>query len=127
MKSSRTQFDVLGHSLEGQVLGLDLKASSPRKLHCPRLEGGTIFRVVKSLWSTRKIFWRTVFSRDRVKIFFKDLFFLKSTCTCVFGLWPWPRAFLSLASRGSVLGKAVLGLGFFLCPWPWLWPLALCP
>ena len=29
--------------------------------------------------------------------------------------WPWPRAFLSLASRGSVLGRAVvgLGLGFF--------------
>ena len=27
--------------------------------------------------------------------------------------WSWPRAFLSLASRGSVLGKAVLGLGFF--------------
>ena len=26
---------------------------------------------------------------------------------------PWPRAFLSLASRGSVLGKAVLGLEFF--------------
>ena len=31
---------------------------------------------------------------------------------------------LFLASRGSVLGKAVLGLGFFLCPWPW--PPALC-
>ena len=33
--------------------------------------------------------------------------------------WPWPRAFLSLALRGSVLGKPVLGLrlglGFFLC------------
>ena len=45
--------------------------------------------------------------------------------------WPWPRAFLSLASRGSVLEKAVLGLGlglaFFLCPWPWPWPRALCP
>ena len=42
-------------------------------------------------------------------------------------LCPWPRAFLSLASRGSVLGKAVLGLGlgFFWCPWPW--PRALCP
>ena len=26
-------------------------------------------------------------------------------------LWPWPRAFLSLASRGTVLEKAVLGLG----------------
>ena len=25
--------------------------------------------------------------------------------------WPWPRALLSLASRGSVLGRAVLGLG----------------
>ena len=30
---------------------------------------------------------------------------------------------VSLASRGSVLGKIVLGLGFFLCPWP----RALCP
>ena len=27
--------------------------------------------------------------------------------------WLWPRAFLSLALRGSVLGRAVLGLGFF--------------
>ena len=25
----------------------------------------------------------------------------------------WPQTFLSLASRGSVLGKVVLGLGFF--------------
>ena len=31
-------------------------------------------------------------------------------------LGPWPRAFLSLASRVSVLGKAVLGLGLgFFC------------
>ena len=30
---------------------------------------------------------------------------------------------VSLASRGSILGKAVLGLGFFLCPWP----RGLCP
>ena len=52
---------------------------------------------------------------------------MENTCGCVLG--PWPRAFLSLASRVSVLGKAVLGLGlglgFFLCPWPW--PRALCP
>ena len=60
-----------------------------------------------------------------MKTFFS--FFLESTCACVFGSWPWPRAFLSLASRVSVLGKAVLGLGFFLCPWPWPWPRALCP
>ena len=58
-----------------------------------------------------------------MKTFF--FYFLESTCGCVLG--PWPRAFLSLASRVSVLGKAVLGLGlgFFLCPWPW--PRALCP
>ena len=43
-------------------------------------------------------------------------FFLENTCACVLGPWPWPRAFLSLASRGSVLGKAVLGLGLgFFC------------
>ena len=52
---------------------------------------------------------------------------LRTPLACVLGPWPWPRAILSLASRVSVLGKAVLGLGlgFFLCPWPW--PRALCP
>ena len=65
---------------------------------------------------------------DRLKKIFED-FFSENTCACVLGPWPWPRAFLSLASRGSVLEKAVLGLGlgFFLCPWPWPWPRALCP
>ena len=56
---------------------------------------------------------------------FKKKIFFENTCGCVLG--PWIRAFLSLASRGSVLEKAVLGLGigFFLCAWPW--PRALCP
>ena len=63
----------------------------------------------------------------------KTFFFFswRALALCVLGPWPWPRAFLSLASRVSVLGKAVLGLGlglgFFLCPWPWPWPRALCP
>ena len=41
--------------------------------------------------------------------------FLENTSSCVLCPWPWPRSFLSLASRGPVLGKAVLGLdlGFF--------------
>ena len=52
-------------------------------------------------------------------------FFLENTCACVLGPWPWPRAFLSLASKGSVLRRAVLGLRFFLCPWPY--PRDLCP
>ena len=52
------------------------------------------------------------FFGDRLKNFVKTFFFfLESTCACVLGPWPWPRAFLSLASRVSVLGKAVLGLG----------------
>ena len=48
------------------------------------------------------------------KLFLRPFFVLENTCGCVLG--PWPRAFLSLASRGSVLGKAVLGLGLgFFC------------
>ena len=61
-----------------------------------------------------KNFLENVFFGDRLKNFCEDLFFfffLESTCACVLG--PWPRAFLSLASSVSVLGKAVLGLGFF--------------
>ena len=41
--ASRTHFEVLGLGLEGQVLGLGLEASSPRKLACSRLEDSTIF------------------------------------------------------------------------------------
>ena len=51
---------------------------------------------------------------ERLKNFCEDLFFFffwRALALCVLG--PWPRAFLSLASRVSVLGKAVLGLGFF--------------
>ena len=57
-------------------------------------------------------FLRAVFAGDRLKIFSEDLF-LESTCACVLG--PWPRAFLSLASRGSVHGRVVLGLGLEPC------------
>ena len=147
--SSRTHFEVVGLGLEGQVLGLGLEASSPRKLACPRLEDSTIFWIVKILWSAWKNFWKAFFYEDRLKNFCEDLFlflfffflrspekilsrpffFWRALALCVLGPWPWPRAFLSLASRVSVLGKAVLGLGlgFFLCPWPWPWPRALCP
>ena len=50
-----------------------------------------------------------------MKNIFEDFFFSENACACVLGPWSCPRAFLSLASRGSVLGKAVLGisLGFF--------------
>ena len=56
VESSRTHFEVLGLDLglEGQVLGL--KASSPRKLPCPRLEDSTIFWTVEiSLENARNL------------------------------------------------------------------------
>ena len=120
--ASRTHFEVLG--LKDQVFGLGLHASSPRKLACPRLEDSTFFEWLKFCRSPQKKFYKTFFFWRSPEKNFEDLFF-DNTCTCVLG--PWPRAFLSLASRGSVLGRAVLGLGlqFFLCPLPW--PRALCP
>ena len=56
--ASRTHFEVLGLGLviEGQVLGVGLEASSPRKLPCPQLEDSTIFlTVVISLENARKL------------------------------------------------------------------------
>ena len=145
MESSRTSLASRTFSrIHFEVLGLGLEASSPQRLACPRLDDSTIFWIVKILWSAWKFFWKTFFCGDRLKNFCEDLFFFfwrspekflwrpfffffgehLRLCPC-----PWPRAFLSLASRVSVLGKAVLGLGlglgFFLCPWPW--PPALCP
>ena len=83
----------------------------------------------ETLW--RHFFWRTPeFLQKNLRCFCAKtlLILLKTLARCVLGLWPW--AFLFLASRESVLGKSVLGLGLasasdFLCPWPW--PRALCP
>ena len=84
----------------------------------------TSFHVICGLGLPNQKFWVRQLIGDRLKKILKT-FFLENACACVLGPWPWPRAFLFLASRGSVLGKAVLGLGlgFLLCPWP----RALCP
>ena len=69
-------------------------------------------RLKKKFWrpfSPEKVFWKPCFW-DRLKIFLKTFLFLENTCACVLRPWPWPRESLSLASRVSVLGKAVLGL-----------------
>ena len=94
------------------------------------LDGGTRPPTIKCWAYPNQKFWVRQWIGDRLKKIFEDLFFLESTCACVLGPWPWPWAFLSLASRGSVFGKAVLGLGLGLerfclrkgCPWPWPWP-----
>ena len=117
--SSRTHFEVLG--LEGQVLGLGLEASSPRKLACPRLEDSTIFLIVKILWSAWKIFWKTFFLwRSLENFLWRPFFFWRAL------------ALVSLASSIPVLGlESVCPRKG--CPWPrhriflCPWPRALCP
>ena len=97
-------------SLAAKVKSLAL-TSKPQVLeNCPVLYLRTALfcEWLKLCRSAEKKFWRPFFGEH-------------------LRLCPWPRAFLSLASRGSALGRAILGLGlgFFLCPWPW--PRALCP
>ena len=50
--ASRTHFEVLG--LEAQVLALGLKALSPRKFPCPRLEDSTVFEQLKFRWKMQE-------------------------------------------------------------------------
>ena len=120
-----------GQILKSLTLASKVKslASRPQVLeNWPVLRSRTavFFELLKFCGALKKCFGKRFFCGNRLKNFCKDLF-LESTCACVLGPWLWPRASLSLASRVSVLGKAVLGLGlgFFLCPWPWL--RALCP
>ena len=90
-------------------------ASKPQVLeNCLVLGSRTavFFELLKVCGAPEKFFGKRFFLEIVLKFFLKT-FFLESTCTCVLGHWPWPRAFLSLASRVSVLGKAVLGLGLF--------------
>ena len=112
--ASRTHFEVLGLGLESQVLGLE---ASKVLENWPvlGLRTALFFDLLKFRGALEKFLENVFFCGDRLKHFCEDLFFFgEHLCLC-----PWPRAFLSLASRVSVLGKAVLGLGFFLCPWPW--------
>ena len=116
VKSSRTDFEVLS---------LGVEASSPQKLPCPRLEDNTIFWTVEILSENVRKICKDLLGNRLKKNFWRPFF--ENTCACVLGLervcpWPWPQnLFVSLASKGSVLG---LGLRIFLCPWPW--PRALC-
>ena len=121
--ASRTHFEVLG--FEGQVLGLGIEASSPRKLSGPRLELSTIFWIAEILLENAKNFAKNLrrsflfFSfGDCLKKNFKDLFcffcrpfFWKTlaSISLVLGLYlehscPWSRE--GLSSEGLSLASA---------------------
>ena len=102
-------------ALASKVKSLTL-ASKPQVLEsCPVLGSRTTlyFELLKFCRSPEKIFeaffWRSP------ENFSEDLFFGVHLRLCP---WPSPRAFLSLASRGSVLKGAVLGLGLGFVSWP---------
>ena len=107
-ESSRTRLEVLG--LENQVLGLGLKASSPRK-YWPVLGSRTalFFELLKCCGAPEKFLWRRFlfFFEFAWKTFLKTFFgeHLRF-CPC-----SWPGTFLSLAWTKSVFGRVVLGLG----------------
>ena len=123
VESSRTQFDVLDFGR---------KACKSSKMPCRRLEGSTIFWLAENLprsWALLE--HARELANFRAKIFFlyadrpnfaenlrlfeqRPFFFTRALSRYVFG---------SSASTGSVLGRCVLGLEFFLCSWP----RALCP
>ena len=99
--------------------------SKPQVLkNCPVLGSRTtlFFEPLKFCWKTPETsrnICEDLFCFHQLEIAWKKI--LKTYFKEHLRLCPRPRAFLSLASRGSVLGRAVLGLGvgFFLCPWPW--------
>ena len=98
VESSRTHFEFL--SLEGQVLGFGLEASSPRKLPCPRLEDSTFFLELLNFVDRLKTILEDVFTGESLKQNFEDLFFWRTLAlvSLVLGLehsCPWPRECLS--------------------------------
>ena len=75
----------------------------------PRRKFAKTFFVFLFWKSPEKIVRRSFFLLEIARKKFLKIFFFWNTCACVLG--SWPRAFLFLASRGSVLERAVLGLG----------------
>ena len=122
--SSKIHFEVLG--LKGKVLGLGHEASSPRKFPCPRFENSTIFWTFKILLKNANNLaenLRTPFlyssTGDSLKKIYEDLcsWRMPKKNWILFSYWrTLVPVSLSLASRWSVLGRVLLGLGLgFFC------------
>ena len=129
------QSEVVSSRTHFEVLGLGLKASSPRKLPCPRLEDSTVSEFLKFCWKTPET-WRKICkdlflvssSRDCLKKNFEDVFCPKKNFEDLFFEIAWKKFwnhFFFRTTFASVSWVFGLGLKIFLCPWPW--PRALCP
>ena len=127
--SSRTHFEVLG--LKGQFLGLDLEACKSSKMPCPRSRTALFFDLSKmdqdhnlcffalknakdlaeNLW--RLFFGERLLFRGKFATFLREDLFFGGQHLRIVSL---AQSIPVLASRGSVLGKTVLGLGHgFFC------------
>ena len=121
MECLGTEWGPRGYILKSLALASRVKflalASKPQVLeNCLVLGSRTalFFEPLNFCWKTRNPcgkFAKTFFFWRSSEKNFENLFFGEHLRLC-----PWPRAFLSLASRGSVLGRAVLGLGIFFVP-----------
>ena len=120
--ASRTHFEVLG--LEGQVFGLEAYKSS--KIPCPPPRTALFFEALKIGHCHDRFFTLSRRTPETSRKICRDLFFfferrLKfrgkfSVSRAMTFFWrtlaryvlaSWPRAFLSLAARGSVLEHSV--------------------
>ena len=126
--TSRKHFEILSLGLESKVFGLGLEAYQSSKMPCPRSRTALFFDLLKMgkvmtcsflrLGERQRLrgkqmkvfFFRTPETQQKIAMFWAKTFFcLFLENTCALCLW-------SLASRRSILGKSVLGLGlgFFL-------------
>ena len=110
-ESTNQRWSPRGHILKSLALASKVKSLALRSQvleNWPVLGSRTavFFELLKFCETLEKFFGKRFFVEIAWKIFVKTFFFGEHLRLC-----PWPRAFLSLASRVSVLGKAVLGLG----------------
>ena len=118
--SSRTQFEVLGLGLEGQILGLENALSSARGQHyfltCWKYEKVMSTNFVENLriCGRRPFFWDCLQFMENLRKFWAKIFFLFLENTSALCSLSLASTILSLVSRGSALRWCVLGLGLSL-------------
>ena len=109
--ASKTHFDVLGLGLVGQVLGLSLKASSPRNCLVLGSRTALLFELLKVCWAPEKILRKRFFLMITWKLFWRLFFF--------FFFWERLKKFSEDLSFWRALALVFLVLGLeHSCPWP---------